>query len=102
MVGSQTLTPGGPAITVSGTPISVDASKTQAVVGTSTEGLGPVIMQGFSSGGGGGNGNGNGTDNNTAVFRGDAPSSRRRSMADKIFALAAAFWGIAFGVFCTL
>lgn len=42
-IGSQILTPGGPAITVSGTRLSLAPSATQVVVGSSTIGLGPVF-----------------------------------------------------------
>ncbi|KAL6721364.1 hypothetical protein ACLMJK_000467 [Lecanora helva] len=51
IIGNQTLTPGG-AVTVSGTSISLGPQGTDVVVGTSTEGLGGIIMGGF----GGGNG----------------------------------------------
>lgn len=38
LIASQTLVPGGPAITVSGTPVSLAPSATAVVVGTSTSG----------------------------------------------------------------
>ncbi|MCJ1245697.1 hypothetical protein MMC30_002901 [Trapelia coarctata] len=52
--GGQTLVPGGAAITVSGTPISLGAAGTDVVVGTSTEGvgLGGLIISGFGGTGG--------------------------------------------------
>ncbi|KAI9783655.1 MAG: hypothetical protein M1839_003503 [Geoglossum umbratile] len=49
IVGSQTLAPGGPAITVSGTPVSVQKGGTSAVIGTSTVGIGDLIISGFGS-----------------------------------------------------
>ncbi|KAI9867390.1 MAG: hypothetical protein M1813_008948 [Trichoglossum hirsutum] len=64
VIGSQTLVPGGPAITVSGTPISVKPGATDAVIGTSTVGLGNLIVSGFGgfhSPTASGNGNGNGS-----------------------------------------
>ncbi|KAK0517451.1 hypothetical protein JMJ35_000606 [Cladonia borealis] len=59
IIGSQTLTPGG-VITVSGTRVSLAADDTAAVVGTSTEGLGPLITAGLGQGPGPSSGNGNG------------------------------------------
>lgn len=49
IIGTQTLSPGGHAITVSGTRISLGALGTNVVVGTSTEAinLASFIMQGF-------------------------------------------------------
>lgn len=47
LIGSQTLTPGGPAITVSGTRVSLEPSASNVVIGTSTEPLGSIIMGGF-------------------------------------------------------
>ncbi|KAK5015985.1 hypothetical protein LTR60_002621, partial [Cryomyces antarcticus] len=46
IIAGQTLYPGA-AITVSGTPVSLQASATAAVEGTSTEGLGGYIMSGL-------------------------------------------------------
>ena len=51
VVDGQTLTPGG-AITASGTRVSLAPGKTDAVIGTSTEGLGGYIMGGFGRNGG--------------------------------------------------
>ncbi|KAL8930411.1 MAG: hypothetical protein Q9208_000594 [Pyrenodesmia sp. 3 TL-2023] len=57
LIGSQTLLPGGAAITVNGTLVSLGAAATNLVVGTQTEplttsrGLGEIIMGGFSNGG---------------------------------------------------
>lgn len=50
VIAGQTLTPGG-IITISGTPISLAPAATDAVVGTSTVGIGNYIMNGFGSGG---------------------------------------------------
>ena len=53
LIGSRTLVPGGAAITVNGTLVSLGAAATNLVVGTQTEslttsrGLGAVIMGGF-------------------------------------------------------
>ncbi len=49
LVGGQTLMAGSPAITISGTVISLGAGNPELVIGTSTEGpaLGSLIMQGF-------------------------------------------------------
>ena len=49
-IGIATITPGAPAITVSGMPISVASGASDVVVGTSTLGLGGVIMGGFGGG----------------------------------------------------
>ncbi|MCJ1411893.1 hypothetical protein MMC19_005985 [Ptychographa xylographoides] len=49
IIGSQTLTPGGE-ITLSGTIGSFDASRTEIVIGTSTVGLGEVIISEFGPG----------------------------------------------------
>ncbi|MCJ1475169.1 hypothetical protein MMC13_003829 [Lambiella insularis] len=49
IIGSQTLAPGA-VITVSGTPVSLAATPTDAVVGTSTEGLGVLIISGLGGG----------------------------------------------------
>lgn len=46
-IGSQTLVPGGAAITISGTPISLGTAATNVVVGSSTLGLGPAIVSGL-------------------------------------------------------
>lgn len=59
VIAGQTLTPGG-VITVSGTPISLAPAATDAVVGTSTVGIGGYIMNGFNGGGDSGIG-GNGS-----------------------------------------
>jgi hypothetical protein len=48
----QTLVPGGPGITVSGTPVSLAPGATRVVVGGSTAGLGSVILSGLRGGGG--------------------------------------------------
>ncbi|MCJ1397651.1 hypothetical protein MMC11_000847 [Xylographa trunciseda] len=57
-IGSETLTPGGPGITIDGTPISLAPSGADVVIGTSTEtlapmttgGLGGVIFSGLGGG----------------------------------------------------
>ena len=49
IVDGQTLTPGG-VISVSGTRISLAADESDVVIGTSTEGLGGIIMGGFGEG----------------------------------------------------
>ena len=54
MVGDQTLVPGGSAITVDGTMVSLEPAATALVVGTSTEGLGGFIVSGFGGGSAGG------------------------------------------------
>ncbi|KAL8895668.1 MAG: hypothetical protein Q9207_008071, partial [Kuettlingeria erythrocarpa] len=63
LIGTQTLVPGGTAITVNGTLVSLGKEATHLVVGTQTapltttttsRGLGEVIMGGFESGGPGG------------------------------------------------
>ena len=61
VVGTQTITPGSPAVTISGTPISIAPHATQIVVGSSTiaqgggggggdGGLGGMIMSAFGAG----------------------------------------------------
>ena len=47
VIDSQTLVPGSPAITISGSRVSLAPSATNVVVGTSTEPLGSIIMSGF-------------------------------------------------------
>ena len=44
----MTMSPGG-TITMSGTPIYLPNGQSEVVIGTSTEGLGAVIMSGFGS-----------------------------------------------------
>lgn len=46
IIAGQTLVPGGPVITVSGTRISLAPQASDVIVGTSTEGLGPFILAG--------------------------------------------------------
>ena len=55
VIGGQTLTPGG-VITVDGTRISLAPTATDAVVGTSTVGIGGYIMNGFNGAGSSGSG----------------------------------------------
>lgn len=50
VIGGQTLKPGS-AITVLGMPISLAATPTDVVIGTSTQGLASLIMGGFGGGG---------------------------------------------------
>ena len=52
-IDGQTLAPGGAAITISGTRLSLNTIPTAAVIGSSTEGLGAIIMSGFGTGDGG-------------------------------------------------
>ena len=74
IVAGQTLTPGGPAVTVSGTRVSLPpAGGTDVIVGTSTEGLGGVIMGGF----GGGNGNASGTSTGTGAVKFTGAAEKR-------------------------
>ena len=47
IIGSQTLIPGGPAVTLSGTRISLAPSASSIIIGSSTEALGPIIIGGF-------------------------------------------------------
>ncbi|MCJ1482272.1 hypothetical protein MMC06_002435 [Schaereria dolodes] len=51
VIGTQTLVPGGPAITVSGTPISLAVAGTDVVVGSVTEGVGRATSTGGGLGG---------------------------------------------------
>jgi hypothetical protein len=51
VVGGQTLVPGGPGIVISGTTISLAPGATQVVVGSSTAGLGTVILSGLGGSG---------------------------------------------------
>jgi len=71
VIGTQTLSPGGPAITVSGTPLSLAPEGTALVVGTSTAaagtGLGNYIWSGL-----GGSGTASGTVTGAVVFTGAA------------------------------
>ena len=50
VIGSQTLTRGASAITVSGTLMSLAPAGTDVVIGTSTQGVGGLIMSGFAGG----------------------------------------------------
>lgn len=50
IIASHTLSSSGPAITVSGTPMSLAPSETAVIVGTSTSGLGGYIMSGIGAG----------------------------------------------------
>jgi hypothetical protein len=47
LVSGQTLVPGGQAITVNGTPVSLGLSATNVVIGSSTIGLGGAIISGL-------------------------------------------------------
>ena len=67
IIQGQTLIPGGPAITVSGTPISLAPSASDVVVGSSTEALGPIIMDGFGPSGATAGSMGSGSANSTAT-----------------------------------
>ena len=46
-MGSQTLVPGGPAVTFSGTRISLAPSASDIIIGSNTQALGPIIIGGF-------------------------------------------------------
>jgi hypothetical protein len=70
VIGTQTLTPGGPAITVSGTPISLAPSATAIVVGGSTTALGSVIIPTFTNNGG--DATGTATASTSAYYTGEA------------------------------
>ena len=74
LVGSQTLTPGGPAITVSGTRVSLEPSASKVVIGTSTEALGSIIMGGF---GPINSGEANSTTTNPVAFTGGVGLGKR-------------------------
>ena len=87
IVGSQTLTPGG-VVVVSGTTISLASGGTEAVVGTSTVGLGPYIIAGLG---------GNGTANASTglAFTGAAEQSQKRVWCSgilMIMGLVAVVW----------
>ncbi|MCJ1339004.1 hypothetical protein MMC09_004293 [Bachmanniomyces sp. S44760] len=49
VIGGTTLTPGGPAVTIGGTPVSLAPGGTAVVVGTSTEALGSFIASGVGA-----------------------------------------------------
>ena len=49
IIAGQTLVPGGPPITVSGTRISLAPQATDIIIGTSTEGLGRLITAGVGA-----------------------------------------------------
>ena len=50
VIGSQTVAP-GQVVTISGTAVSLAANPTDVVVGTSTQGLASLIVNGFNNGG---------------------------------------------------
>ena len=50
VIGSQTLTRGASAIIISGTPVSLASVGTDVVIGSSTQGVGDLIMSGFAGG----------------------------------------------------
>jgi len=83
LVASQTLVPGGPAITVSGTPVSLAPSATAVVVGTSTSGLGGYVWSGI------GGGFSTATTSGPAVFTGGTEAL-----------LCGRAWALTLGVFC--
>ena len=72
VIGTQTLTPGGAAVTVSGTPVSLGVGASDVVIGTSTQGLGGLIMSGFGGGVRGGGGASASASQTIAVFEGKA------------------------------
>jgi hypothetical protein len=47
IVSGQTLIPGGTPITIGGTPVSLGTSATNVVIGSSTSGLGTIIISGI-------------------------------------------------------
>ncbi|KAG6999235.1 hypothetical protein G7Y79_00036g071910 [Physcia stellaris] len=81
IIQGQTLIPGGPAITVSGTPISLAPSASDVVVGSSTEALGSIIMGGFgpsdATAGSIGSGSANSTTTTPEAFTGGAGLMRK-------------------------
>ena len=91
VIDGQTLMPGAPAITVSGTPISLAPSGTNVVIGGSTEavGVGGLIMSGI-----GGSATPTAGGSATAVFTGAAVRTR----ADGWGAVGVAVAGMGFGV----
>ena len=83
LIASQTLVPGGPAITVSGTPVSLAPGATAVVVGTRTSGLGNYIWSGIGGGGP------TTTNPGPATYTGGAEAVTSRRV-----------WVLVFGVFC--
>ncbi|MCJ1252994.1 hypothetical protein MMC24_000801 [Lignoscripta atroalba] len=83
IIGSQTLRPGAPAITVSGTPISLAPSASDVVIGTTTQRLGDLIMSAF----GGASGTGpagtvpTSTGFNALPFTGDGAKMMQRRLS---------------------
>ena len=80
IIEGQTLTPGGSAITVSGSRISLAPSASDVVVGSSTEALGPIIMDGFgpsATAGSIGSGSANLTGTSPDAFTGGAGWERQ-------------------------
>ena len=119
VVAGQTITPGAPGITASGTYISLGSS--QIIVGSVTKtfapatnedtnsatstGIGGMIMQGFGSaaaptetaaGSGGGAGPSNGTDTGVVPFMGAASSSQRGIWALMCLASGLVAWELWF------
>ena len=87
VIAGQTLSPGG-AITVNGTLISLPSDATDAVVGTSTVGVGGYILSGFN----GDRGSGNGGNGSVVQFLGGAKGGK-----DGLERARRATW-LAFGV----
>lgn len=111
IIGSQTVVPGSPAVTISGTPISVAPQGTEAVVGSSTEGLGGAILSGFrpgpttspgaANGGGEGSGGGSPTASTLASFipgsgsgRSVGEASMKRGWVIGLLGLVLGVWNI--------
>jgi hypothetical protein len=81
VINGQTLVPGGPAITVAGTPVSLGPQGTDVVVGTSTEGLGGLILNSLGASGSPTNtGTAQGSAYTGQVFTGETPSRRSNSV----------------------
>jgi hypothetical protein len=78
VIGTQTLIPGGPAITVPETPISLAPGATQLVIAGTTTPLGSIIMSVFNGGsetsGGANLGGESGTSIETGTETGAAPA----------------------------
>ena len=91
-IAGQTLTKGG-VVTISGTPVSYAGNGGDVVVGSSTEGLGGVIMSGFGGEMGGArqteSANANGT-----VFQGNAQGQRNSNLSSALGALIAGLVGL--------
>lgn len=99
VIGSQTLIPGGSAITISGTPVSLASSAADVVVGSSsTQALGEIIMGGFGPGGtAGSGGSGSGSANSTSTTSPEAFTGGA-ALVKKIHNWGVVLAGIGFGM----